>query len=84
MLAVANRERQWIQEVATPSFTDSAFCCLPQQSNVPEHPRDLEYYRQMIPFLVPGVESLSTSVLWHPDLHANNIMVVEKKRLTTA
>ncbi len=80
MLAVANRERQWIQEFAIPSFTDSALSCLPQQSNVSEHLRDLEYYTQMIPFLVPGVESLSTSVLWHPNLHANNIMVVEKKR----
>src|SRR5260370_18407857 len=80
MLAVANRERQWVQEFATTHFTDSALSYLPQQSNVPEHLRDLEYYSKMIPFLVPNVESLSASVLWHPDLHANNIMVVEKNR----
>jgi hypothetical protein len=34
----------------------------------------------MIPFLVPAKESLLASVLWHPDLHANNIMVEEKER----
>lgn len=80
MLAVANREHKWIKEFATPHFTDSALCYLPQQSSISEHLRDLQNYMQMIPHLVPSQESLSASVLWHPDLHANNIMVVEKER----
>ncbi|XP_006462390.1 hypothetical protein AGABI2DRAFT_186311 [Agaricus bisporus var. bisporus H97] len=80
LLALADREHQWIQEFHTPHFIDHPLSYLPQQSNVSEFLRDLKNYKQMIPFLVPKKESLVASVLWHPDLHGDNILVEETER----
>jgi hypothetical protein len=82
MLAVVNREYQWIQvsHSSYHHFTENARAYLPQRSNVSEFLRDLEYCKKIIPFLVPAKESLSVSVLWHPDLHVSNILVEEMER----
>lgn len=76
MVDVVIREQTWIDRYATPHLHDDFLCGLPLQGKQDDHIELLEYYKYMLPDLVPEDRRYLCGHLWHPDLHAANLFVV--------
>ncbi|KAF9036378.1 kinase-like domain-containing protein [Panaeolus papilionaceus] len=75
MVDVALREQQWIDQYAKPHLHDDFLCCLPHQGKLDDHIELLEYYKHVLSLLVPSDPQHLSGHLWHPDLHASNLLV---------
>ncbi|KDR69152.1 hypothetical protein GALMADRAFT_256362 [Galerina marginata CBS 339.88] len=75
MIDVATREQTWIDRYAKPHIHDDFLCGLPLQGKRDDHIELLEYYKYMLPYLVPEDSRYLHGHLWHPDLHAANLFV---------
>ena len=76
MVDVALREQTWIDLYAKPHIHDDFLCGLPLQGKQDDHIEMLEYYKSIVPYLVPEDSRYLHGHLWHPDLHASNLFVV--------
>ena len=76
MVDVAIREQTWIDRYAKPHIHDDFLCGLPLQGKQDDHIEMLEYYKYIVPYLVPEDSRYLHGHLWHPDLHAANLFVV--------
>ena len=82
MIDVAKREQTWIDRYAKPHIHDSFLCGLPLQGKQDDHIELLEYYKYILPYLVPDDSRYLGGHLWHPDLHAANLFVVPSGTVT--
>ncbi|KIY48787.1 hypothetical protein FISHEDRAFT_73299 [Fistulina hepatica ATCC 64428] len=72
---IVEREQFWISVFATPSLNDNYLCILPGQGKTDDHLRALNHFTALIPYIVPRQPAHLAGHLWHPDLHANNVLV---------
>ncbi|KAI9691729.1 MAG: hypothetical protein M1822_007801 [Bathelium mastoideum] len=72
--ALGTNEMAWIQRFAKPRM--NYFRSL-EDPEIPEHALELlAKYERVAPVLVPSVnDSATANVLWHPDLHLDNVFV---------
>lgn len=73
--ALGHNEKNWIQTCATPRINHY------RSSHDHERPTDalhlLDQYLAVAPYLIPAQtdEAAASNVLWHPDLHRDNVFV---------
>ncbi|GAB1217885.1 hypothetical protein ATERTT37_007128 [Aspergillus terreus] len=76
MLSRAQRELACLQMFSTFPGQQGLFYGPRQYQPRADHKRKtLQHYMKALPFLLPKDEEVSKPVLWHPDLHADNIFV---------
>lgn len=76
MLSRAQRELACLQMFSTFPGQQGLFYGPRQYQPRADHKRKtLQDYMKALPFLLPKDEEVSKPVLWHPDLHADNIFV---------
>ncbi|KAF9475595.1 hypothetical protein BDN70DRAFT_914917 [Pholiota conissans] len=75
---VASREQIWIDKFAKPHLLDDFLCGLPLQGKQDDHIEMLEYYKYLLPFILPQEPQYLHGHLWHPDLHSGNLFVVKE------
>ncbi|OJJ37932.1 hypothetical protein ASPWEDRAFT_39644 [Aspergillus wentii DTO 134E9] len=71
--ALGRNEISWIEKHAKPRMNYH------RSSQSPENPGDglalLKQYMDVAPYLVPTDKAASSNILWHPDLHLDNVFV---------
>ncbi|KAF8810649.1 hypothetical protein BYT27DRAFT_7185778 [Phlegmacium glaucopus] len=76
MVDVVVREQTWIDRYVKPHLYDDFLCGLPLQGKQDDHIEVLEYYKYLLPRLVPQNSRYLHGHLWHPDLHSGNLFVI--------
>jgi len=76
MVDTVVREQTWIDLYAKPHLHDDFLCDLPPQGKQDDHIEALEYYKYLLPYLVPNERRYLYGHLWHPELHAGNVFVI--------
>ena len=82
MVNVAIQEQTWIDHYAKPHIHDDFLCVLLLQGKQDDHIEMLEYYKYIVLYLVPEDSRYLRGHLWHPDLHAANLLVIPSGHAT--
>ncbi|KIY43072.1 hypothetical protein FISHEDRAFT_54147 [Fistulina hepatica ATCC 64428] len=72
---IAGREQLWLTVFAHPTVKDDYLRILPGQGKTQDHIDALNDFKALIPYIVPREPRHLAGHLWHPDLHADNILV---------
>lgn len=75
MRSIARREIAWIEHYAVPKAAGDPFLVSAAQNSPEAHIMLLERYLKIAPYLVQVDQELTSSTLWHNDLHGLNIFI---------
>ncbi|KIM38825.1 hypothetical protein M413DRAFT_447532 [Hebeloma cylindrosporum] len=69
MVDAVMRKQTWIDLYAKPHLHDDFLCGLPLQGKRDDHIEALEYYKYLLPYLIPNERRYLHAHLWHPGFH---------------